>query len=132
MNSDSQKALVLDVLRRREQIASDTRLALEERAVVEAIDPLAGVDPAVRRAAEDEFYATQGRHRYETSDGRTLFLTPEEIAQRRRARGERAHRKGRSASGYSALAERNRWWLGWGFYGAAVLVALGVVWLILR
>jgi hypothetical protein len=132
MNHDSQKALVLDVLARREQIASETRHALEERAVAETVDPLAGVDPAVRRAAEDEFYAAQGRHRYETSDGRTLFLTPEEIAQRRRARGERARRGRHAASSYSALAERNRWWLGWGFYGAAVVVALGVVWLILR
>lgn len=132
MNPESQKALVLDVLRRREQIASETKHALEERAAADAVDPLATVDPAVRRVAEDEFYATQGRHRYETSDGRTLFLTPEEIALRRRTRGERAHRKGRSQSSYSALAENHRWWLGWGFYAGAIVVALGVVWLILR
>lgn len=132
MNPDEQKDRVLEVLARRERIAAETKRQLEERHTPGGVDPLAGIDPAVRRAAEDEFYASQGRHRYETSDGRTLFLTPEEIALRRRARGQRGRRKGRGRA-YDALTSGSRRrWTTLGFYGGAVLLALLLVWLILR
>lgn len=132
MNADEQKAAVFEHLKRREQIAAQTKELLEERPT-EVIDPLAHVDPAVREAAEDEYYAAKGRNRYRTSDGRTLFLTPEEIAHRRRARGQR-HRPRRAGNTFygASSTDRHRKLVGMGFNVGVVLLALVVVWLILH
>lgn len=133
MTPDEQKALVLAQLTKRERIANDTRAHLEELGEAHSLDPLANVDPAVRRAAEDEFYAAQGRRRYETSDGRALYLTPEEIAVRRRTRANRADPDhiGR-ARYYGAAGDRDRRWLTWGFNALAVFLAFAVVYVILH
>lgn len=131
MTPEAQRDLVLEHLRRREQIASETRDLLAERETAPStLDPLAAVDHHVREAAEDEFFAQQGRHRYKTSDGRVLFLTPEEIAQRRRARSHRKKDKGRF---YGPVSDdRRRRMLSWGFNIGAVLLALLIVFLILH
>lgn len=133
MTPDEQKALVLAQLAKRERIATDTRAHLDELGESHAVDPILKVDPAIRRAAEDEFYGAQGRHRYETSDGRSLYLTPEEIAIRRRTRANRADpdHLGR-ARYYGATGDRDRRWLTWGFNAGAVLLALAIVYVILH
>lgn len=131
MNPDEQKALVFEHLRRRERIAAETRDQLQSPPHDDA-DPLHGVSDEVRRQAEDEFYEAQGKRRYVTSDGRTLFLTPEEIAQRRHVRSQRRRRRGRSSYYGMSSGERNRVWLTWGFNILAVGMALVVVYLILR
>ncbi len=133
MTPEAQHSAVLEHLGRREQIAADTRAMLERRDDENALDPLANIDPAIRQAAEDEFYAKLGRHRHQTSDGRTIFLTPEEIAQRRRARTKR-QRKSRAGSSYDHLSgdERRRTWLTWGFNIGAVLLGLLIVFFMLH
>ncbi len=132
MTSSDPKQRVFDVLARREQIAVDTRRQLEEtRGATDDLDPLAQIDPAVRRAAEDEFYAAKGRHRYETSDGRTLFLTPEEIDQRRRSRGQRKKQRGRSVYEGSGAADARRKRVSLAFYVGAIALALVLTALIL-
>jgi hypothetical protein len=130
MNADDQRQLVLDYLARREQIAAETRDLLAEREAAVSVDPLAQVDPTLRESAEDEFFASRGRHRYKTSDGRTLFLTPEEIAQRRRARAHRTKSKGRFY-GPSGDDQRRKW-VGYAFNLGAVVLALVVVFLIMH
>jgi hypothetical protein len=130
MTPEAQRQLVLDHLARREQIATETRTQLAERESQDPIDPLGGIDLSVREAAEDEYYAAQGKRRYKTHDGRTLFLTPEEIAQRRRVRTERGRTRGRYY-GPSADELRRRW-LTWGFNIGAVVLALIIVFLILH
>lgn len=134
--AEAQHALVIEHLERRERIAAETRAHLAELDAREPVDPLAAVDPAVREAAEDAFYARHGKRRYKTSDGRTLFLTPEEIAQRRRARGQRG-RGGRSSRKSSrtygpAADEQRRRMVTWGFNIAAIVLALIVVFVILH
>lgn len=133
MTPDEQKALVIAGLAKRERIANDTRVHLEELGDTSALDPLSKVDPAIRRAAEDEYFAAKGRHRYETSDGRTLYLTAEEIALRRRTRANRADpdHAGRNQN-YGPTGDQNRWWLTWGFNAMAVILALAVVYVILH
>lgn len=130
MTPEAQRQLVLEHLARREQIASETRAQLAEREAHDSIDPLAAIETSVREAAEDEYYAAQGKRRYKTHDGRTLFLTPEEIAQRRRVRSEKGRTRGRY---YGPSAEElRRRWLTWGFNVGAVLLALVIVFLILH
>ena len=131
MTPEEQRQLVLDALARRERIAAETRTAIADLSAGESLDPLAAIDPAIREQAEDAFYGALGRHRYRAHDGRTLFLTPEEIANRHRARS----RKSRAASSsYDMLSgdERRRTWLGWAFNIGAILLALVIVGLILR
>ncbi|HMV67305.1 MAG TPA: hypothetical protein PKA64_10675 [Myxococcota bacterium] len=130
MNPEAQRQIVLDHLARREQIASETLAQLHERREPDPIDPLAQIDQAVREAAEDEFYAAQGRRRYKTHDGRILFLTPEEIAQRRRVRTERGRARGRYYG--PGAEEQRRRLLTWGFNIGAVVLALVIVFLILH
>lgn len=136
MTPEEQKALVLAQLAKRERIATDTRAHLDELDELDGgdrLDPLLRVDPAIRRAAEDEHYAAQGRRRYETSDGRTIYLTPEEIAVRRRTRSGRAEAEGAGKSRYyGPTGDRDRRWLTWGFNSLAVLLAFAVVYLILH
>ncbi len=127
---DAQKALVFEHLRRREQIAAETKAQLDDRGRDARLSPLEAVDPKVLEVAEDEYYEAQGKRRYRTSDGRTLFLLPEEIAKRRRARSSR-HRKAKTGF-YGPGADPTRWWLNWGFNLGSVLLAAVVVYLILR
>lgn len=131
MNAQEQRQQVLDLLERRERIAAETEASLQEREFHDPIDPLANIDPSVREAAEDEFYARQGRRRYRTSDGRTLFLKPEEIAQRRRARSQGSRRPKPRFYGPSG-DDRRRVMLTWGFNVAAVVLALLIVAIILH
>lgn len=127
---DEQKDRVAAYLARREAIAAETREQLEQRSGASRLDPIEDVDPAVRRAAEDAFYAERGRERYVTSDGRTLFLTPDEIAQRRAAR-DRRRSKPRRREGALGEDHRRRQ-LTWAFNAAVVLLALALVFLIVR
>lgn len=131
--TDDTRERVLRHLERRESIAETTRQQLAERQAEPSLDPLGDVDPQVREQVEDAFYAERGRHRYRTSDGRVLFLTPEEIAQRRRARSQKSKRTRARASTYytGQASQRQRLWLTWGFNLAAIGLALVVVWLIL-
>jgi hypothetical protein len=130
MTPEEQRQLVLEHLERRERITQQTREQLEERDKDVALDPLAGVSPEVRREAEDAWHESQGRRRYTTSDGRTLFLTPDEIAQRRRAKSGKGDQKGRF---YGPRGdEQQRAWVNTGFNVLAVGLALLVVYLILH
>ncbi len=128
MNPEDQKSLVIEHLRRREQIAEQTRARIQapERG---AEDPLLHVDPEIRRAAEEEYSASIGRRRYVTSDGRVLFLKPEEIAERRRAKARNSQRP---ADDGSREGERRRMLVKWTFNLVVVSLALAIVWIILR
>jgi hypothetical protein len=130
MNPEQQRKLVLEHLERRERIAQQTREQLEEREKEVAVDPLAGVPEEVRRAAEDEYYESQGKKRYTTSDGRTMFLSPAEIAQRRRARSGRETDKPRFYGLRVDDPQRN--YVNLAFNAAAVVLALLVVYVILH
>jgi hypothetical protein len=130
MTPDEQRQLVLEHLERRERIVHQTREQLAEREKEASLDPLAEVAQEVRIAAEDEYYAKQGKRRYNTSDGRTIFLTPEEIAKRRRAKSRREKRKPRYYGIHNPEGKRDL--LNIGFNAGAVILALMVVYLILH
>ena len=130
MTPEEQHALVLEQLARREEIAAQTRQHMAERDTREELDPMASVDPAIRLAAEDEWYAARGKRRYRTSDGRTMFLTPEENAQRRRGRSGGKPRPRSSAYG-PGTDSRNRQLVTWGFNIGDVVLALVIVAVIL-
>jgi hypothetical protein len=132
LSEDEQRAVVYDLLRRRDEIAQKTREQIADRSADSSLDPLAQVDPEVRQAAEEAYYLEQGKRRYRTSDGRTLYLTPEEIAQRRRVRSQRGTRGKRPRFYGPTGTDRRRWLLTWGFNAAAVLMGLAIVYVILR
>lgn len=128
-SDEEQRQLVMQHLERREDIAVGTQARLEELRQ-EPVDPLAQVDPEIRRQVEDEFYARYGKKRYRTSDGRVLFLTDDEVARRQDAK---TRKRGRSSSRYySNYSARSPAWWTWGFNIAAVLLGLAAVWLILH
>lgn len=130
LNEEEQRAVVFDLLRRRDEIVAKTKEQIADRAGDKSADPLGKIDPQVRQQAEDAYYLEQGKRRYRTSDGRTLFLTPEEIAQRRRVRSQR---HGRRPKYYGpGSTDRRRWMLTWGFNIGAVLLGLAIVFAILR
>ena len=130
MTPHEQRELVRAHLHRREQIKERTQAFLETSLSTPA-DALDSVDPQLFEEEETAFYKAQGRVRYRTTDGRTLFLTPSEVEQRRRARSRRNSRpRGRHL--YSRSTEQNRRLIGLGFNLSAILLALGLVYLILR
>jgi hypothetical protein len=130
MTPNEQRELIRTHLQRREQIKERTRASLETPSAA-STDQLERVDPLLFEEEEDAFYKKQGKTRYRTSDGRTLFLTPPEIEQRRRARSRKASRpRGRHL--YSRSSEQNRRLIGISFNIGAILLALMLVYLILR
>ena len=84
MQTEEQRAQLRTWLARHEAIAAETRQRLYA-VVREHLDPLSDVDAEFRRSVEDEFYAERGLERYTTSDGRTKWLSPEQIERRRTA-----------------------------------------------
>ncbi len=133
-DGETDRERVLAHLARRDAIARATREAIEARNRGRAvIEPLADVPAEVRQAAEDEFYGAQGRTRYVTSDGRTLFLTPAEIERRRGAHPPDAKRRQRRrASAYNQGGDPRDRWVGLGFNVGVVLLALVVVAMLVR
>ena len=103
LTNQQQRELVLQHLTRREEIKSRTKEHLDTFKAG-PIDPLEAVDSEVRQQVEDEFYGSRGRRRYITSDGRTMFLRPDEIEKRRHARSRKSPRSGRKMLGLSAEA----------------------------
>jgi hypothetical protein len=130
MTTDEQHQLVLEHLERRDQIAKQTREQLAEREKEASLDPLGDIPSEVRRQAEDSYYEHQGRHRYITSDGRTMFLTSAEIEQRRQAKTHRDKRKPRYYGMRSSESDNTL--LNVGFNVLSVVLALLVVYLILH
>ena len=130
MTPNEQRELIRTHLHRREQIKERTRASLENPPEG-PVDELDSVDPLLFEEEEDAFYKAQGKTRYRTSDGRTLFLTPPQIEQRRRARSRKAGRQ-RGRHLYSRSSEQNRRLIGISFNVGAILLALILVYLILR
>jgi hypothetical protein len=131
MSTDDPRQLVIAHLERRDTIAEETRQHLESLQREPAQDALANVPLEIRRAAEDEYYARQGKQRYTTSDGRTLFLQPDEIHKRQKAKAGREKRKPRHY-GANASSDLQSSRLTLGFNAGAVVLALLVVYLILH
>jgi len=122
MTPEEQRAIVRDYLERKEQVVARTRDQFEILAEKTGEKPLLKVDPQIRREVEDEYYATLGRHRYTTRDGRTLWLTDEDLEKRRK---RRRRKRSRSSRYYGPTSHRDRRKLIlWGFNIAVVLMAI--------
>ncbi len=133
LSTDEQRALVLEHLERRETIREATRESLEAAVAPPVQDPLAHVDVELRERVEDEFFEARGKRRYQTSDGRVIFLTPREIEQRRRARSKKNKKRRRGGGyGYYGPSSRRSRWSNIAFNVGAVALALVFVYLILR
>jgi hypothetical protein len=130
MNRAEQKEQVIAALRRRAQIAEETRARLSELDQRGGDDALLHVDPDVRVEAEEEYSASIGRRRYVTSDGRVVFLTPEEISLRRRAKARSQQRAGQVDAMSDQTRRRQR--VVWAFNVGVVLLAVAIGWMLLR
>jgi len=127
LSEDEQKAYVVDFLQEREAIIERTRDRMKKDiAVVE--DPLGHIDPAIRQKAEEEFHRAKGRVRYVSSDGRVRYLTPQQIRLREKAR-KRARKKN---TYFEGAQHKNRKLESLIFNAVAVLLAVVIVWVILR
>ena len=130
MTPDQQRELVIQHLSRREEIVTRTKAHLDTFKEGPA-DPLAEVDPSIREQVEDEFYASLGKRRYTTSDGRVIFLRPQEIEKRRHAKEKKRQKDGRRFYGASGDARQRRLRM-LGFNVGAVFLALIVVYFIMK
>ncbi len=124
---DPQRQKVFEYLARRQQIAAATSGVLAERAEVQKIDPLEGIDPAFVESVEEEYYASQGLVKYVSSNGRVRWLTPEQADQRRRSK--RSTKRTSRYYGPTAMSDQ-RDMIRWGFNIGAVVLAVFIVWMI--
>lgn len=122
---EAQRARVRAMIEEREALALKTGAKIEALPVWYQNDPLEGISQDVRNAVEEEYHTAKGRQRYQTSDGRVLWLTPEQVEARRRARDKRAGRKLTQK-----LPDRRKLFV-YGFYafvvGLAMLVGYALV-----
>lgn len=87
MNTDTERDRIWKHLERKQQIEEDTREAIRRNELEHTtLNPLEGMDPDLVRSVEEEFYASQGRKRHISSTGRVLWLTDDELADRKRRR----------------------------------------------
>jgi len=133
-----------DYLERRQLIAQKTAERLEASpSPMPSFEIIQSIPLDEREAIEDAFYKEQGKFRYTSSDGRTLFLTPEEIAERQRSKKRKVlrtqtlpplpgRRNKRSRMHSSEDEERKRRYTLWAFNVGVVVLALALVQALLR
>ncbi len=121
-----QKARVFAHLKHLEGIDAVTQAAIADNKVTE-VEPLADIDPDVYAEAEDAFYAERGKQRYITRNGRTRWLTAEEIVDRQ---NRRKKNKARSRYYGPASMQDQRELVRWAFIVGSVVAGLLIVWVV--
>ena len=127
MNPEEQRAYMREYLERTEEIVSNTRAKIREERAKQHEHPLRAISPEIQREVEEEFYTALGRQPYMTSRGQKIWLTENELKNRKRT----SKSKKRSQY-YSAYTQDRRKLKLLAFNIGAVLLAIMLSWLMVR